>query len=330
MTAMGSTSAPSDQTIGGLGEGGLVRAVAALASGPTGSHPDVLIGPGDDAALVRVGGGEVLVSVDVAVEGRHFRRDWSSAADVGHRVAAANLADVAAMGGVARTLVVALSAPADLPAQWAVDLTRGLLAECEPMGARLVGGDVCEADVVSVAVTVLGELPGRVVRRAGARPGDVVAVTGRLGWAAAGLAVLSRGFRSPRVLVEAHRRPEPPYAEGPVAAAAGATAMIDVSDGLLADLAQLAGASDVSIDVRSGSLLVAEPLQAVGAALGTDPLGLVLTGGDDHALAATFPADVALPDGWTGIGAVSAGAGVTVDGATYDGPGGHRHFAGRG
>jgi thiamine-monophosphate kinase len=154
----------------------------------------------------------------------------------------------------------------------------------------------------------------------------VVALAGRQGWAAGGLAVLARGFRSPRKLVEAYRRPEPPYAAGAQAADRGATAMIDVSDGLLADLGHVARASGVAVDVRSDFFEVPEPLQAVGAALGTDPMRYILTGGDDHALAATFPGDVTLPEGWLRIGAVSEGEGVTVDGAAYDGPAGHTHF----
>ncbi len=323
MTSPTTDTFAGDQTLRAIGEHGLVSAVTSLVAG---TDPDVLVGPGDDAAVVRVGGGEVIVSTDVAVEGRHFRRDWSSGADVGHRVAAANLSDVAAMGGRARALVVALSAPADLPVQWALDLTRGLSEEADRVGARIVGGDVSAADHIQVAVTVLGDADSGVVRRGGAGAGDVVAVAGRLGWAAAGFAVLSRGFRSPRMVVEAHRRPEPPYGQGPVAAAVGATALIDVSDGLLADLAQVARASQVAVDVRAEAFEVPEPLQAVGAALGVDPLRLILTGGDDHALAATFPSDVLLPDGWTVIGRVTSGDGVTVDGAEYEGPPGHQHF----
>lgn len=326
MTSSHAQSTLADQSVAALGEHGLVTAVTALLAAEPDLDDGVLVGPGDDAAVVRIGGGEVLVSTDVAVEGRHFRRDWSSAVDVGHRVAAANLADIAAMGGRARALVVALSTPADLPAQWALDLTRGLVDEAAEVGARIVGGDVSAADQVQVAVTVLGDASGPVVRRSTAQDGDVVAVAGRLGWAAAGFAVLSRGFRSPRVVVDAHRRPQPPYAEGPVAAAAGATALVDVSDGLLADLAHVAAASDVAIDVRADAFAVPEPLQAVGAALGIDPMRLILTGGDDHALAATFPPDVLLPPGWTVVGAVAAGASVTVDGVTYEGSQGHQHF----
>jgi thiamine-monophosphate kinase len=174
-------------------------------------------------------------------------------------------------------------------------------------------------------VTVLGACTVAPVLRSGARPGDVLAITGRQGWAAGGMAVLGRGFRSPRVLVEAYRRPEPPYDAGQVAADAGATAMIDVSDGLLADAGHIAADSGVAIDVRRTSFEIPEPLTAVGAALGADPLSFILGGGDDHALLATFP-DGSVPEGWTVIGAVSEGAGVTVDGEEYDGPTGWTHF----
>lgn len=322
-----SRSVSAGQTLAELGEFGLIQAVSELAAAGGSPGAGVIVGPGDDAALVAVGGGEVLVCTDVAVEGRHFRRDWSSGADVGHRIAGANMADIAAMGGTPRALVVALSAPAALPAQWALELTAGLVEEAALAGARLVGGDVAEADVVSVAVTALGAAEHRVVRREGSRPGDVVAIAGRIGWAAAGLAVLSRGFRSPKVVVEAHRRPQPPYEQGPAAAAAGASAMIDVSDGLLADLGHIAEASGVAIDLRSSAFAPAEPLQAVGAALGADPLRFCLTGGDDHALVATFSPQASLPQGWTVIGQVAEGSGVTVDGADYDADGGHRHFS---
>jgi thiamine-monophosphate kinase len=177
-----------------------------------------------------------------------------------------------------------------------------------------------------VAVTVLGSVAGDPVLRSGARPGDVLALAGRQGWAAGGLAVLARGFRSPRKLVDAYKRPEPPYAAGAQAAALGATSMIDVSDGLLADVGHIAEASGVAMDVTTASFEIAEPLQAVGAALGADPMRFVLTGGDDHALVATFPEGALLPDGWSRIGAVTDGSGVTVDGAAYEGPTGHTHF----
>jgi thiamine-monophosphate kinase len=189
-----------------------------------------------------------------------------------------------------------------------------------------VGGDVTRADEVVIAVTVIGACTQAPVVRSGAEPGDVLALHGRQGWAAGGLAVLGRGFRSPRVLVEAYRRPEPPYGAGQVAAEAGATSMIDISDGLLADAGHLARESGVAIDVRRDAFEIAEPLTAVGAALGADPLGFILGGGDDHALLATFPDRASVPDDWSVVGEVTDGEGVTVDGAAYDGPTGWTHF----
>jgi thiamine-monophosphate kinase len=267
-----------------------------------------------------------VVSTDLVVEGRHFRREWATAADVGHRAAAQNLSDINAMGGRATSLTVGLAAPADLPAQWALDFAQGFADECALVGASVVGGDLTRADQIVVAVTVLGACTQAPVLRSGARPGDVLAITGRQGWAAGGLAVLGRGFRSPRVLVEAYRRPEPPYDAGRVAGEAGATAMIDVSDGLLADAGHLAADSSVAIDVHAAAFDVPEPLQAVGAATGADPLSFILTGGDDHALLATYETGDAVPDGWAVIGSVREGSGVTVDGVEYEGPAGWTHF----
>jgi thiamine-monophosphate kinase len=259
----------------------------------------------------------VVVTTDMLVEGRHFRRDWSSAEDVGHKAAAANLADVAAMGATATALLVGLACPPDTPTGWLEEVAAGMAEECAPLGAAVVGGDLVAAapdsGAVVLSVTALGDLGGRApVLRSGARPGDVVALAGRLGWSACGLAVLRRGFTSPAAVVAAHRRPQPPYAAGPAAAEAGATAMCDVSDGLLADAGHLADESGVVLDLDRAALVRAcleppGPLQQVASALGADPMGWVLTGGEDHALLATFPPETALPDGWTRIGVVSDG-----------------------
>jgi thiamine-monophosphate kinase len=318
----GDLQVPAGATLADVGEFGVVRALAALFE----QGEQVLLGPGDDAAVVAVPDGRVVVSTDLHVDTRHFRRDWASALDIGHKVAAANLSDLNAMGGVATALTVGLAAPADTPASWALDLARGIAEECALVGASVVGGDLTGADQVMVSVTALGAVAGDPVRRSGARAGDVVAIAGRQGWAAGGLAVLTRGFRSPRALVEAYKRPQPPYGAGPEAAAAGATSMIDVSDGLLADVGHIASASGVAVDVATAGFKIAEPMQAVGAALGADPMRFLLAGGDDHALVATFPAGATLPAGWTRIGEVHEGEGVTVDGSAYDGPTGHVHF----
>jgi len=312
-------------TLADIGEFGLIARITEDVA----TSPAVAVGPGDDTAVVLTPDGRVAVTCDLLVEGRHFRRDWSTPVDVGRKAAAACLADVAAMGGVTTALVVGFGAPADLPAAWAVACTAGLREEAASVGAVLVGGDVVEAPQVVLAVTALGDLAGRSpVLRSGARPGDVVALAGRLGWSAAGLALLSRGFRSPRVLVEAHRYPRPPYAAGPAAAAAGATAMIDVSDGLVADAGHVAFASGVAIDLHAQALEVPEALQAAARAYNVDPLTWVLGGGEDHALLATFAPGVPLPDGFVVVGSVLAGEpGVSVDGARWtQGPAGHVHF----
>jgi thiamine-monophosphate kinase len=310
-------------SIAEAGEFGLIRRVTARGGG----GPAALLGPGDDAAVIAAPDGRVVASTDVLVEGRHFRRDWSSAEDVGHRAAAANLADIAAMGAVPTALLVGFCAPPELDVAWAEELADGLAEEAARAGAGVVGGDMSGAPLLMISVTALGDLGGRPpVRRDGARPGDVLALAGRVGYAAAGYTVLSRGFRSPKLLVAAHRRPEVPYAAGPAAAGLGATSMIDISDGLLGDLAHVAAASGVAIDVRRDAFDVPAQMRDAAGALGVDPYIWILTGGEDHALAATFPAGTALPEDWRVIGSVGEGSGVTVDGAAYDGPGGWEHF----
>jgi thiamine-monophosphate kinase len=271
--------------------------------------------------------GRVVASTDVLVEGRHFRRDWCTATDIGHRAAAANLADIAAMGAEPTALLVAFCAPADLEAEWAEDLASGLSAEASLIGASVVGGDMSSSPTLTIAVTALGDLGGRPpVVRSGAQPGDIVALAGRTGHAAAGYTILSRGFRTPKALVEAYRRPEVPYAAGPLAAKHGATAMIDVSDGLLQDLGHIAAASLVAVDVRTDAFEVPAQMRDAATALGVDPFQWLLAGGEDHALIATFPAGEPLPDGWREIGRVYDGSGVTVDRKPWSGPVGWDHF----
>jgi thiamine-monophosphate kinase len=309
-------------TLGAVGEFGLIARVTRDRAQPA----STLLGPGDDAAVVAASDGRVVATTDVLVEGVHFRLDWSTPEQIGRKAAAANLADVAAMGAVPTALLVGLAAPSDTPVETLSGLADGLWTEAGSVGAGLVGGDVVAAAELVLAVTALGSLEGRApVTRAGARPGDVVALAGRLGWAAAGLAVLQRGFRSPGAVVGAHRVPEPPYAAGPEAARAGATSMIDVSDGLLADLGHVAAASGVMIDLRVPD--VPPRLAELGPALGIDPLSWLLTGGEDHALVATFPPDVVLPAGFAVIGAVGAGdPAVLVAGGPFDGDAGWTHF----
>ena len=344
---MGAIAGNDPQTVAELGEFGLIKALSAWLP------PDqrALVGIGDDAAVLAAPDGRVVATTDFLLEGRHFRRDWSSARDIGHKAAARSLADVAAMGAVPTALLVALALPGDLPVGWARELAAGLAAECAVAGASVAGGDTARASSVLLAVTGLGDLGGRApVLRSGAAPGDVVAVAGPLGPSAAGLALLSAGLTE-GPLVAAHLRPAPPYDAGPQAADLGATAMIDVSDGLLADLGHIADASGVLIDVSAETLRPpAALLDAARAVIHEDPssrtsvgaspgpphsareqaLAWVLTGGEDHALAATFPRGVALPPRWTVIGEVRQGRGVLVDGEGWTGQAGWDHFTSAG
>jgi len=344
---VGTIGGDDPQTVAALGEFGLIAALSAWLP-PDERTPDerTLVGIGDDAAVLAAPDGRVVATTDFLLEGRHFRRDWSSARDIGHKAAARSLADIAAMGAVPTALLVALAVPGDLPVSWARGLAEGLAAECALTGASVAGGDTARASSVLLAVTGLGDLAGRApVLRSGAAPGDVVAVAGVLGHAAAGLALLSAGLAE-EPLVAAHRRPAPPYDAGPEAAGLGATAMIDVSDGLLADLGHIAEASGVLIDVsaetlRPGQALLqaARAVAAAGPSLSRTSAGFppapsqaalswVVSGGEDHALAATFPPGVALPSRWTVIGEVRQGRGVLVDGEEWAGQAGWDHFAG--
>ena len=309
-------------TVSDVGEFGLIaRVVAGLEP-----VPSTLLGPGDDAAVIATSDSRVVASTDMLIENRHFRRDWSTAEDVGHKAAARAFSDIAAMGATPSALLVAFGAPGTLELSWVDGFVAGLRAECAAAEAAVVGGDVTAADTITLALTALGDLDGaRPVTLDGAQVGDTVAVCGRLGWAAAGFAVLGRGFRSPVQVVNAHRRPEPPYFEGQRAAGMGATSMTDVSDGLVADLGHIADASGVRIDLRADLVDVPAKLREVGAALNVDPLLWVLTGGDDYALVATFPKRTELPDPWRVIGVVSEGDGVRVDGRRWP-QGGHEHF----
>lgn len=314
------------RTVADLGEFGLIDRITR----GRGQPPGTLLGPGDDAAVVSAPDARVVVSTDVLVEGVHFRMDWSNPEHIGRKAIAVNLADIAAMGAVPTAVVVGLACPVKTEAAAIDALAGGMWQEAARARIGIVGGDVVgtgTAEQLTISVTALGDLQGRApVTRGGAMPGDILAVCGRLGWAAAGLAVLGRGFRSPVTVVGAHRTPEPPYEAGPQAALAGATAMIDVSDGLLADLEHIAATSMVAIDVRTDLVEVPQRLVDVGQALGADPRHWVLTGGEDHALAATFPDPRGVPEGWVTIGTVTRGRAVTVDGKPYEGPVGWQHF----
>jgi thiamine-monophosphate kinase len=246
-------------------------------------------------------GRRLVVTTDVLVEGRHFSAELSAPADWGWKAVAVNCSDVAAMGALPRWLVLALTVPAGTPVELLDQVYVGVGEACQGFAVDLVGGDVSAGPVLSLAVTALGEAE-RVVTRAGARPGDRLAVSGPLGAAAAGLALLRRRDQAARdllgrfpALAEAHRRPCPDLGAGLRLAQAGATAMLDVSDGLAGDALHLAEASGTGLEIDDRSLPLAPGVREAAALLRRDPVELALGGGEDFVLAAALPPGAGAP-----------------------------------
>ena len=287
----------------------------------------VLIGPGDDAAVVSARDARTLVSTDLLVQDRHFRLDWSTPHDVGRKAIAQNAADIEAMGGRATAFVAGFGAPGDTPAARMDALVDGMWDEAARIGAGIVGGDLVSCPQWVLSVTVLGDLDGRTpVLRSGAKAGTVIAVAGDLGRSAAGYTLWHNGIQGFDELRARHLVPQPPYGQGAAAAAAGAQAMIDVSDGLIADLRHVAEASGVGIDLSTEALAADhDALTAAASAAGVDAWQWVLGGGEDHALAGCFAGP--LPAGWRVIGRVLDGpAGVLVDGREWRGYAGWQSY----
>jgi thiamine-monophosphate kinase len=304
------------ESLAGLGEFAAIDRLIADRDQPT----VVAVGPGDDAAVLTASDGRTVVSTDMLVEGRHFRLDWSTPRDVGRKAIAQNAADIEAMGAAATAFVVAFGAPGDTSAAQTLELADGMWHEARKFGAGVVGGDLVSAPQWVISVTVLGDLAGRTpVLRSGARVGDTLAVAGGLGRSAAGYDLLRHNIDGFDILRRVHLAPEPPYGQGRIAADGGATAMTDVSDGLLADLGHIADASAVGINVSTAVLAADRDALAEAAAVAdVDAWGWVLGGGEDHALVATFSGTP--PKGWRAIGTVIDGpARVLVDGDAWHG-----------
>lgn len=303
-----------EETVADLGESGVLNRVLAK----LGEARQATLGPGDDCAVLEVDG-ELVVTTDTMIEGPDFRLDWHSGFQLGWKLATTNLSDVAAMGATPSALTMALACPQDTPVRLLEEIAAGLDAACAALapGCGVVGGDLGTAPVLFGAVTALGEMQGRApVTRSGAKPGDVVAYAGQLGLSGLGLELLvqasAAGTMSRQTLhqlteqhseeLRAHLTPTPPVSLGVAAAHSGATAMMDVSDGLSLDAARLAAASSVS--VAFDSALLDEHFGTQNGVI--VPLQMMLTGGEDHGLLATFPLDAALPEGFLPIGEVRA------------------------
>ncbi|OGP21649.1 MAG: thiamine-phosphate kinase [Deltaproteobacteria bacterium GWB2_65_81] len=306
---------------------------------------------GDDAAVVRIPGGRGVLSTDLLVEGTHFSSDYFLPEETGWRALSANLSDLAAMGAVPVCYLVALAAPPATPVAKVDAIFRGMAAAAAPSGIRLMGGDTCRGDRLTLCLTVVGAVGrGGPVSRRGARPGDLLYVTGSPGWSRLGLALLRGGRPSKasgwrREAMRAHLRPEARWREGKEAARCGAVAaMIDVSDGILTDLSHLLERDGLGAVLAEESFPVSRSFRTASAALGIDPLAAFLGGGEDYELLmAVRPgrrggflrAARAFPSGATAIGAVTKAPGIRVrraDGSWIEGaglPSGFDHFPSR-
>ena len=286
------SGSPPVQGLSEIGEFGLI----ARLTGDLELGPGVEVGVGDDAAvLAPTPEHRLVVTTDVLVEGLDFTAKLSEPEDWGWKAVVANLSDLAAMAAEARWLVLALTVPEATPVPTLERVYAGVREACLAFEVALVGGDVSAGPALSLAVTAHGEAE-RPVLRSGARPGDRLAVTGPLGAAAAGLALLQSQDPAATELLErnpalatAHRRPQPALTMGVALARAGATAMIDVSDGLAGDALHLAESSRVGVEIHDATVPLAPGVPETASLLGLDPLDLALGGGDDFVLAAALP-----------------------------------------
>ena len=286
----------TDQPIRELGENHTVARFRALASGSL--SPKVIVGPGDDAAVLSADGDRLLLlACDMMVEGVHFRLDWARPRQIGWKALAQNISDIAAMGGSPFAAVASIAAPGALPEEAAAGIAEGLVAAAARYGASLVGGDLVGSPgpvVVDVAITGWVDRDKLLLRR-GAAPGDAVLVTGSLGAAGAGLAALERDLSDAgsSLLAEAfraHHEPEPRLKEAQAIAATGlATAMMDLSDGLADDLPRLCQQSGVGACLRAGAIPIAPACSFVAQSLGLSDLRLAVSGGEDYELLLTCP-----------------------------------------
>jgi thiamine-monophosphate kinase len=313
-----------------LSEDELVAAIARVVSAPS---MGVRVGIGDDAAIASVRMGELALTADILVEGVHFERAIIAPRDLGYKAIAVNLSDVAAVAASPRYALVSLAIPVDVDAAWVIELYGGMTEACAEHAVSIVGGDLSSGPQVVLSVAIAGEAPaGRAILRSGASPEERIAVTGSLGGSAGGL-LLARSRKEMlsealtagwgRELLRAHERPQARVAEGQTLAQAGATAMMDLSDGLARDLPRLCRASGVGATISSRSVPVASAVRRLAERFDVDALELALSGGEDYELLVTIPGG-AVADArtrlherfgvpLTDIGATETGDGVRIE-----------------
>lgn len=302
-----------------IGEGALIAALGEIFGEVQNlkNQKNLLFGIGDDGAVLAPSELATVATMDLAVEDVHFKTDWSTAKQIGAKVAVANIADIYAMGGEPHFLLVGISLTGQEEVEWVLDLARGIADEAKKVGAQVIGGDTVRGEKITIAITALGNTSAPIYR-SGAKVGDQLVISGLPGASAAGLALLKADKRElfPEI-VNAHLQPSVDGKRAHALISAGATAMCDLSDGLLVDVTRISEASGVGIKINLDHLNLSSLTEA-GTSLAVDPMSWVLTSGEEHLFIATLPASAALPEGVLRIGEVIHGLGVEVSGEFSD------------
>lgn len=301
-------------------ESELIAALSTVFAPSDPSFNNVVVGIGDDGAVIKASPHNLVLATDMAVEDVHFKREWSSLHEIGAKVTAANLADIYAMGGDPKYLLVSAALTSDFGIEEIKALAIGIKSEADLVGAVIVGGDISRADKLVISISVFGEVTNPITR-SGAKAGDTVIISGLPGKSAAGLLQLQNGLTD-SIFVAAHKKPVLDYESAKKFR--NVNAMCDVSDGLLSELNHIATASKVGIELDTKLISAIPGFKELGAATASDIWDLVLAGGEDHEFVATTSADI--PNGAFVIGKVVTGSGVRVSGLSNLPATGFRHF----
>ena len=286
----------------------------------------VELGIGDDAAVLSASNNKLVATVDMAVEGVHFRCDWSSPFQIGAKLTTANLADIFAMGAKPKYLLVAAAISQVNNSEVITELAKGIRSVADNFKVTVIGGDLSKAEIMSLSITALGELSGNPILRSNAQVGDLLYISALPGLSAAGLAILNRGLDRPRYVVDAHLNPK---LVAPDKLIKVATSMCDISDGLVTDAGNIAKASGVAINLNK-ELITSAPdfkdLAELANELGEDVFDWILTGGEDHFFIATVNPSNASEELGIRVGVVTTGGGeISLDGAVIK-KSGYQHF----
>jgi len=286
----------------------------------------VELGIGDDAAVLAASNNKLVATVDMAVEGIHFRRDWSSPFQIGAKLTTANLADIFAMGAVPKYLLVAAAISQVNNSEVITELAKGIRSVADNFKVTVIGGDLSKSESMSLSITALGELSGKPILRSGAQVGDLLYLSSLPGLSAAGLAILNRGLDRPRYVVDAHLNPK---LVAPDKLIKVATSMCDISDGLVTDAGHIAKSSTVNINLNKELIINApnfKDLAELANELGEDVFDWILAGGEDHFFLATVNPSSASEELGIKVGVVTAGGGeILLDGVVIN-KSGYQHF----